>query len=265
ADDGPVEDVERSKQGRGAMALVVVRHGAEPALLQRQARQGAIESLDLALLVERKHDGVGRRIDIEPDHVAQLVDEVRIVRELELPITVRLKPVRAFQMRRTALALMPLARAIRSAVQWVVSTGGSASVSVTTRAATSGPSGGMREGRVLSCRRPAMPSFMNRSCQRQTQVFDLPVRRMISLVPTPSALERMIAARQACFCEALRSLVIASSRPRTDRVIVMEIPVRMHQTRTATETGESQSGLFCQAKTTRRLAIVIFAVAAFVG
>ena len=52
-----------------------------------------------------------------------------------------------------------------------------------------------------------MPSFMNRSCQRQTQVFDLPVRRMISLVPTPSALERMIAARQACFCEALRSLV----------------------------------------------------------
>src|SRR4029079_5966961 len=55
---------------------------------------------------------------------------------------------------------MPLARAIRSAVQWVVSTGGSASVSVTTRAATSGPSGGMREGRVLSCRRPSMPSFM---------------------------------------------------------------------------------------------------------
>src|SRR3954468_21072357 len=145
---------------------------------------------------------------------------------------------------------MPLARAIRSAVQWVVSTGGSASVSATTRAATSGPSGGMREGRVLSCRRPSMPSFMNRSCQRQMQVFDLPVRRMISLVPTPSALERIIAARQACFCEALRSLVIASSPPRTDRVSVMEIPVRMRQTRTATETEESQSGLFRQAKTT---------------
>ena len=57
------------------------------------------------------------------------------------------------------------------------------------------------------------------------------------------ALERMIAARQACFCEALRSLVIASSRPRTDRVIVMEIPVRMRETRTATETEESQSVL----------------------
>src|SRR6476620_3935066 len=82
----PSRTLSAANRGRGAMALVVVRHGAEPALLQRQARLGAIESLDLALLVERKHDGVGRRIDIEPDHVAQFVDEVRIVRELELPI-----------------------------------------------------------------------------------------------------------------------------------------------------------------------------------
>jgi hypothetical protein len=46
--------------------------------------------------------------------------------------------------------------------------------------------------------------------------------------------------------------VIASSRPRTDRVI--EIPVRMRQTRTATKTEEPQSGLFCQAETTRIMA-----------
>jgi hypothetical protein len=38
---------------------------------------------------------------------------------------------------------------------------------------------------------------VKRSCQRQTQVFDLPVRRMISLVPTPSALNRTISARLA--------------------------------------------------------------------
>jgi hypothetical protein len=37
----------------------------------------------------------------------------------------------------------------------------------------------------------------------------------------------------------------------------MEIPVRMHQTRTATETGESQSGLFCQAKTTSCLSAAV--------
>ena len=145
-------------------------------------------------------------------------------------------------------------------VKWktVVSTGGSASVSATTRAATSGPSRRDARGPRLVVQEAGDASFMNRSCQRQTQVFDLPVRRMISLVPTPSALERMIAARQACFCEALRSLVIASSRPRTDRVIVMEIPVRMRQTRTATETEESQLGLFCQAKTTRAAISCVF-------
>ena len=49
-------------------------------------------------------------------HVAQLVDEVRIVRELELSITVRPKPVRLFDAPDRAAALMPLAREIRSAV-----------------------------------------------------------------------------------------------------------------------------------------------------
>ena len=32
---------------------------------------------------------------------------------------------------------------------------------------------------------------MNRSCQRQTLGFDLPLRRMISAVPKPSAVARM--------------------------------------------------------------------------
>ena len=36
---------------------------------------------------------------------------------------------------------------------------------------------------------------MKRSCQRQTQVFDLPVSRMISLVPMPWALNSTISAR----------------------------------------------------------------------
>src|ERR1700730_8988701 len=47
-----------------------------------------------SLLVDRQHDGMGRRIDIEPDNVAQLGDEVWIVRELELSAPVRLEPVR---------------------------------------------------------------------------------------------------------------------------------------------------------------------------
>jgi hypothetical protein len=36
-------------------------------------------------------------------------------------------------------------------------------------------------------------------CQRQTQVLDLPVSRMIAFVPTPSALNNTICARRTCF------------------------------------------------------------------
>src|SRR5271167_1230696 len=62
----------------------------------------------------------------------------------------------------------------------------------------------MREGRVLS-RRPSKPSAAKRSCQRQTQVLDLPVSCTIAFVPAPSALSNTIQARQTCFCGALRS------------------------------------------------------------
>jgi hypothetical protein len=37
---------------------------------------------------------------------------------------------------------------------------------------------------------------MNRVCQRQTHGFDTPARRMIAFVPRPSAVARMILARQ---------------------------------------------------------------------
>ncbi len=101
---------------------------------------------------------------------------------------------------------MPDFSAIMAAVQWVASAGGSVSVKATTRSATWAPSGGMRDGRVLSRRSPSMPVSAKRSCQRQMQVFDLPVRRMISTVPRPSTVNRTISARQACFWAALRSL-----------------------------------------------------------
>ena len=92
-DNRAVEHVEGSEEGRRAMPFVVVGYGAGAALLHGQAGLGAVERLDLALLVNRQHDGMGGRIDIEPDDVAQLVDEVGIVGELELPHPVRLQPV----------------------------------------------------------------------------------------------------------------------------------------------------------------------------
>ena len=150
-----LEYVESSEQRCCAMAFVVVGHGPGAALLHRQAGLSAIERLDLRLFVDREDDGMGGWIDIKPDHVAQLVDELRIVGELELCWTrCGWRPC-ARQMRWTELALMPTAFAIIEAVQWVASTGGSVRVRAMTRSAISDPSGGMREGRVLSRRRPS--------------------------------------------------------------------------------------------------------------
>ena len=59
--------------------------------------------------------------------------------------------------------------------------------------------------RILSRVRPATPTAMNRACHRHTTGLALPDRRMISAVPQPSAVGRMILARQTCFCGALRS------------------------------------------------------------
>src|SRR5712671_885525 len=154
-------------------------------------------------------------------------------------------------MRETALALMPQAAAISAAVQRVLSPGGGLEVNATTRSATSGPSGAMREGRVLSRSKPSTPSCMNRSCQRQTQVLDLRVRRMISLVPRPSAESSTTSARQTCFCGALRSFKITFSRLRSEGFNVMDIPVRMRQTRTSGAAWESQMGFKCRTGTTR--------------
>src|ERR1035437_1454135 len=51
AEDPAVGGVERSKQGRRSIALIVVRHGCTAALLHRQTGLGPVECLYLALLV----------------------------------------------------------------------------------------------------------------------------------------------------------------------------------------------------------------------
>ena len=77
------------------VALIVVRHGFGAALLQRQSGLCAVKRLNLALFVDRQDDGVCGRIDIEPDDVAQFVDEARIVGQLELAHPVRLQTMGA--------------------------------------------------------------------------------------------------------------------------------------------------------------------------
>src|SRR5215211_5173886 len=95
ADDLAVDHVKSGEQRGRAVALVVVRHGAGSAALHRQAGLRAVERLDLALLVDRQHLRVGRRIDVEADDVADLGRKGWIVRQLEGADAVRLKPVGA--------------------------------------------------------------------------------------------------------------------------------------------------------------------------
>ena len=108
------------------MPLVVVGHGSGASLLHRQAGLGAVERLDLALLVDRQHDGMGRWIDVEADDVAQLVDELGVVGQLELRM--RWGAGRGTPDRCTEPTLTPAASAIAPPVQCVVSPGGASSV-----------------------------------------------------------------------------------------------------------------------------------------
>src|SRR5665213_3549133 len=78
-----IGDVQGREQCRGAMANVIVGDAFEIAETERQAGLGAFERLDLGFLVDTEHDGMVRRIEIEPDDVPDLVDEQRIRRELE--------------------------------------------------------------------------------------------------------------------------------------------------------------------------------------
>jgi hypothetical protein len=56
---------------------------------------------------------------------------------------------------------------------------------------------------------------------------------MISAVPQPSAVARITLARHACFCGALRSATIASSRRRSARVTLTTIPALIMRAWTA--------------------------------
>jgi hypothetical protein len=85
--------IQGGKEGGGSVPFVVMSDGPGPALLEREARLGTIQSLDLALFIEGEDDGPFRRCHIETDHVAELFDETRVGGELEVPDPVRLEPM----------------------------------------------------------------------------------------------------------------------------------------------------------------------------
>jgi len=94
-DHPPIERVQRGEQRGRAVAFVIVGHGSEPPFLHWQPRLGTVERLDLALLVDRQHHGVGGRIDVEPDDVTQLGGELWVLGKLETAEAMRLQAVGA--------------------------------------------------------------------------------------------------------------------------------------------------------------------------
>jgi hypothetical protein len=92
-------------------------HGAGPALLDRQPRLRPVQRLDLGFFVDREHEAVRRRIEIEADHVAQLGGERRIGGQLEAPHPVRLEAVRRlFILELSAFEFEKLRDAVKAAI-----------------------------------------------------------------------------------------------------------------------------------------------------
>jgi hypothetical protein len=65
-------------------------------------------------------------------------------------------------------------------------------------------------GRDRSRSSPSTPAYMNRSCQRQTRVLDLPVSARTAAPQSP--LRRTIRTRQTCFCALPGEMTIACKR-----------------------------------------------------
>jgi len=91
SEDDAVEHIEGGEQRRGSIALVVMGHGRALAGLERQARLGPIERLDLALFVDRQHHGVMGRAHVEADDILDLGGEGRVLGALEGAQSVRLQ------------------------------------------------------------------------------------------------------------------------------------------------------------------------------
>ena len=78
ADDRRCLDVERGEQSGRAVALIVVGSPLSLTAAHRQQRLYAIKCLDLALFIDAQHQSKLRRIKVEPDDVAHLLNELWI-------------------------------------------------------------------------------------------------------------------------------------------------------------------------------------------
>ena len=92
-DHVPIKQAQRRKQGGRAVALIIVRHGAAPTVLHREARLGAIQGLDLAFLIHAEDEGMLGRVQLQAYDILHFLLEVRIPAERERADPLRLEAV----------------------------------------------------------------------------------------------------------------------------------------------------------------------------
>src|SRR5487761_214679 len=94
ADNAAAGNAEGGEQGGDPMAPIVVGPALRHSGSQRQDGLGAVKSLDLRLLVDAEHEGCGGRIQVQADDVTHLLNELRIIGELEVLDPMRLQTER---------------------------------------------------------------------------------------------------------------------------------------------------------------------------
>src|SRR5215469_16310684 len=82
-DQFTVEVVQRGEQGERPVAEVVVGLGLDVADPQGQTRLGALERLALRFLIAAEDQSFLRRIEIEPDHIPELLLKLLVLGQLE--------------------------------------------------------------------------------------------------------------------------------------------------------------------------------------
>jgi hypothetical protein len=76
-------ELQRRKEGRDAMAGVVVASAFRLPGPHGQDGLGPVQCLDLRLLIHAEHHRVVRRVHVEPDNISHLLDEEGVGRQLE--------------------------------------------------------------------------------------------------------------------------------------------------------------------------------------
>ncbi len=209
-------DLERGEQARRPVALVVMGVALDLPGLHRQHRLGPIERLDLGLLVEAEDDRSLGRVEVQPDHVADLRHEVGISAELE-----RLGPVgggaTVRQIRQTVVSLIVTRFAIRRALQWVGPSDGGPRARAMTQSRSSRLYVGGCPGRASSAS-PAMPERAYRPRQSLTVMVATPSSVAIRRFGVPSAARRTILARWTSRCSVVRARTSARRISRSELV-----------------------------------------------